>query len=85
MTHPQIVPTAQLTYDGAAGYRKTIAAVLGTVLAFLTDAVDVVPEDWKKWVQLAIGVLTAVLVYALPNAVKPTPPAPVDPPDDGAV
>lgn len=82
MTQPPIVSTSQLAYDGVLGYAKGIAAALAAALA----AVAVyLPDEWQGWVQGAIAVLGVIAVVAVPNKVKPTPPAPVDPPPAGAV
>ena len=49
-----------------AQYAKLIAAIL-TVL--VTAGVGLIPVNWIGWVQLAIAVLGAVSVWAVPNAI----------------
>lgn len=86
MTQPdvQITSTAQLLPDGLAGYRKAVIAVvglLGTVLAVLEPTLPA-GSQWARWVGLGVAICSAVGVYLAPNAVKPTPPAPVIPADE---
>lgn len=55
-----------------AQYAKFITAAVGLALQFAL---------WKygggnQWVTLAVAVASALGVYAVPNADKPTPPAP---------
>jgi len=95
MTQPGTVvikSTSDLNPNGILGYAKFIAA---TLIPILLVVVDYLPEDdgtgneWKRWTQLAIAVLGAIAVLAVPNAVKPVdvpPPAVnVDPDADKAV
>lgn len=72
----QIVSTKQLTPDGILGYAKGIAAVVAVVLG---AAASYLPDAWDQWVQLTLAVCGAIAVIAVPNAVKPTPPAQVEP------
>lgn len=79
MTTPQITSTAQLIPDGLKGYSKAVAAfvsLLGTVLATIEPSLPA-GSQWARWVGLAVAICGAVGVYLVPNAVKPTPPAPV--------
>lgn len=47
-------------------YRKFIAAVVGAVTSALS--LGVLPESYNKYVSVAIVFLTALGVYAVPNA-----------------
>jgi hypothetical protein len=78
MTTP-IVSTSQLIPDGVAGYAKSIAALVAAVLVAVAEFL---PDDWQKIVQAVIAVCGVVAVWGVPNAVRPTPPAPVLPADD---
>jgi hypothetical protein len=84
MTLPNevLTSTKQLIPDGAvAGYAKfwvaALSAVLVAVLPFLP-----IDSDVFRWVTIAVAVLGAISVLLVPNAIKPTPPAPVLPNDD---
>jgi len=94
MTQPGtlvIKSTSDLSPAGILGYAKFIAA---TLIPILLIVVQYLPDDveggapWKRWTQLAIAVLGAIAVLAVPNAVKPVdvpPPAVnVDPQADQA-
>lgn len=84
-----IKSTSDLSPAGILGYAKFLAAAL---IPILTVIVDYLPDqdnsgnEWKRWTQLAIAVLGAIAVFAVPNAVKPVdvpPPATnVDPEAD---
>lgn len=52
---------------------KRYAKAITAVLALAVEAVQlgVVPSADQKWVSLGISVVTAVLVYAVPNAQVP--------------
>lgn len=89
MTQPQIVSTSQLEKaPGIAGIRKS---VLAAAVAGITYLMGVIPAaggfsdvSTVGWLGFALAVLgTGGGVYAIPNAVQPTPPAPVDPPPAG--
>jgi hypothetical protein len=87
-----IKSTSDLSPAGILGYAKFIAAAL---IPILTIIVDYLPDqdnsgnEWKRWTQLAIAILGAIAVFAVPNAVKPVdvppPAANVDPEADRAV
>jgi hypothetical protein len=77
VTQPQIVSTSQLTPDGILGYAKSIAALLSAVLI---SVAAFLPDNWQRWVQATIAVLGVIAVYAVPNKIAPTPPAPIEPP-----
>lgn len=54
--------------DAWKPYAKAIVAAVGAILAAL---VGVIPADWsttaETWLRVAITVLTALGVYAVPN------------------
>jgi hypothetical protein len=82
-----IKSTSDLTPDGILGYAKGVAVSLS---AILVAVVEFLPEsDYKRWTQIGIAVLGAIITIAAPNAVKPVtvpPPAVnVDPSADRAV
>lgn len=51
-------------------YRKTIAAVVGAIIAFATLVITSAPSDItaSEWLSGAIGLATAIGVYQIPNA-----------------
>lgn len=55
-----------------ARYTKSVLAVLGAVLAYLTSAI-LGGVDPAEWMQIGVIALTALGVYAVPNS--PAPPA----------
>lgn len=84
-----ITSTADLIPRGLAGYRKSIAAVVGLLGTVLAALQPLLPDgsDWARYVGIGIAVLGAVGVYLAKNDVEPVvvedPPglheAPVDP------
>ena len=46
-------------------YRKAVTAVVGAVLIL---AAAFAPGKYDEWIQVAIGLLTAIGVYEVPNA-----------------
>ncbi len=50
-------------------YSKTVAAVIGVALTYLTQYYGT-----NHWVVLAVGIAAALGVYAVPNQPKPPPP-----------
>lgn len=57
-----------------APYRKTVASIIGSVLTWVGTAY--VPDghvDRYEWYALAVALAGVVGVYAVANAVKPTP------------
>jgi hypothetical protein len=81
MTTP-IVSTKQLIPAGLAGYAKAIAAFVSALLAAITPLAQF-DDDVQRIIQITLAVLGVIAVYAVPNAVEPTPPAPVLPADEG--
>ena len=55
---------------------KTIAALAGFIVAFLTAVTPFVPERYVPWVIGAIGVATTVTVFIAKNAPATVPTAP---------
>lgn len=51
------------------GYRKFIAALAGA--AALAVSEGLVPDTVERWITVAIGFLTALGVYAIPNGGAP--------------
>ena len=54
-------------------YRKAIASAVGSVVAFLAVLIgainpDLLPDPWRPWLALLIGVLTTFGVYRVENA-----------------
>lgn len=76
-----ITSTKQLIPDGIAGYAKAVAAFVGFVIATVLQNIPDLDADLKKWLTLASVLVSGIAVWGLPNAVKPTPPAPVEPAD----
>lgn len=77
-----IVSTSQLKPDGILGYLKAISAGLVSLLTALGIAIgdgDISKAEWITSAAVALG--AALAAYAPPNAVKATPPAPVEPAD----
>lgn len=62
--------TSGLTYRGIWAYAKTIATVLGSLLLVLVELIT--DEQWKRYVQGAIILLTWVATYQVPNQLAPT-------------
>lgn len=81
MTTP-IVSTKQLIPDGLAGYAKTWVAFLGSAIQAVLPFVPTTHVNAIHYLQIAAALLTVAGVYLIPNAVKPTPPAPVLPVED---
>jgi hypothetical protein len=80
----QIVSTSQLQPDGLRGYRKAIGAFIVSFGALLTDAWADGSITTAEWKTIGIGSVSAAFIaWLLPNAVRPTPPAPVDPAPNG--
>lgn len=48
-----------------AQIRKALVAAVGILTTLLTA--NLLPDTWAHWVSTVIGVLTAVLTYAVPN------------------
>jgi hypothetical protein len=61
-------------------YSKTITAAVGVLVLFGTTYL---PTGYDHWLQLIVGLLTALGVYGVTNAAPPvvvsTPPPPVPP------
>ena len=58
-------------FEAIAGYRKTLVALVGTVLTWA--GVAYVPDgnvDRYEWYALALALATAAGVYVAPNAVR---------------
>lgn len=80
MTTP-IVSTKQLIPDGVAGYAKAIAAFVTMLVEAITPFIEL-DVDTARIVHIVVAVLGVLAVYGIPNAVKPTPPAPVLPAEE---
>lgn len=86
----QIVSTKQLIPDGILGYAKAVVAFLvslgGALLTVLPADGTLDQLSTAQWIGIAVTVLgTTGAVFGVPNAVKPTPPAPVLPADEPVV
>jgi uncharacterized membrane protein len=82
ITNP-ITSTRQLTWDGIWGYRKAIGAFLAVVVSLVAKAWADGSITSAEWRDIAIASVSgAIATYLLPNAIKPTPPAPVVPEEE---
>ena len=50
--------------DKIKPYAKFIAAILSVIAS---SGAGLIPADWAPWLQLAIAVIGAIAVYAVPN------------------
>lgn len=50
-----------------ATIRKALVALVGIASALLTA--NLLPTDWAPYVSTAVGILTVVLTYQVPNAI----------------
>lgn len=76
-----ITSTKQLIPDGVAGYAKFVVSAISTVLVAVLPFLPI-DGDVTRWVTIAIAILGSLGVLLFPNAVQPTPPAPVLPNDN---
>ena len=51
---------------------KVIVAAVGIVLAALSDHLDLIPDPYRHWVTVAIGVATLLGIYQAPHGPLPS-------------
>jgi hypothetical protein len=55
----------------AAAIRKTLVSLAGALASIV--ALGVLPDPWDTWLPMALAVLTALGVYAVPNTPQQLP------------